>query len=58
MDFLPSPFGTTFLLHHVVMILVQNYSNFLKLILFRRNLFSSDLGTVNAKNSSDTFMTK
>lgn len=25
---------------------------------FRRNLFSSDLGTVNAKNSSDTFMTK
>ena len=57
MYFLPPPFGTTFLLHHI-MSLVQEYSNFLKLIFFRRNLFSSDLGTVNAKNSSDTFMTK
>lgn len=58
MYFLPPPFGTTFLSHHIVMILVQKHSNFLKLIFFRRNLFSSDLGTVNAKNSSDTFMTK
>ena len=40
MYFLPPPFGTTFLSHHTVMILVQKHSNFLKFIFFFVEIFS------------------